>query len=209
MRTEFRNPVWVPDVSVLGCHLETREWLSNDNNNSYQFWVSCAWSCALLISHLISTAALLVRYSQFTFTEEETGTATSCKTGTASLSSLKSNSGHMGDTQWMFVEWLLCWKVGLQHKVLMTQEDWWALPLTTSLPREGWHNCSKTSLRRNIRFWLRQAWDLATGTNRYKESRGICRKRAWWRDTVFSAFCYASFFFLILKIQNNNLHVKT
>ena len=161
------------EPQMLGCWAviwrPESDWIMT-TKNSFPFWVSRAGCQSWHLSHLIPAAALLVRNSQFTFTEEEAETVNSCKTGTASPLSFKFNSWHAG---WHPVN--VCWMttpttpVSLQHKVLMIQKVWWGLPLSTSVSQKGWHSSSKPSLCRNIRFWLLQAWYLATGTNRWRE----------------------------------------
>ena len=161
------------EPQMLGCWAviwrPESDWIMT-TKNSFPFWVSRAGCQSWHLSHLIPAAALLVRNSQLTFTEEEAETVNSCKTGTASPLSFKFNSWHPG---WHPVN--VCWMttpttpVSLQHKVLMIQKVWWGLPLSTSVSQKGWHSSSKPSLCRNIRFWLLQAWYLATGTNRWRE----------------------------------------
>lgn len=112
IHAEFRNPLWAPDVRVWGCHLEARECLNNDS----PFWVSHAGCQSWHICHLIPAAALLVGNAQFTVAEEETEIADSCKTDTASPSSLKFNSWCMG---WHPMN--VCWMTTLLESQPPTQ----------------------------------------------------------------------------------------
>ena len=178
------------------------DWIMT-TKNSYPFWVSCAGCQSWHISHLIPAAALLVRNSQFTFTEEETETAESCKTGTTSPLPLKFNSWHMG---WHPVN--VCWMTTL---------------LESQPPKQGFddteglvgastqHFCFSKGLAQFFKaITLPKHQVLVTSgivlgdLHQQMKRVMIFVRRELDGETIFSALWYASIF----KIQNNNLHVK-